>query len=69
MSPTRTANPEISGMIQRLEPDLVAIRRDLHRYPELAFAEERTASIAADRLRALGMTPQEGVGGCTPTPR
>jgi len=63
VSPTRTANPEISGMIERLEPDLVAMRRDLHRYPELAFAEERTASIAAERLRALGMTPQEGVGG------
>ena len=63
MSPTRTANPEISGMIERLEPDLVAMRRDLHRHPELAFSEGRTASIAAERLRALGMAPQEGVGG------
>lgn len=59
----RTANADISGMVERLESDLVAMRRDVHRHPELAFAEERTASIAAEHLRALGMTPQEGVGG------
>lgn len=57
------ANADISGMVERLESDLVAMRRDLHRHPELAFAEERAASIAAEHLRELGMTPQEGAGG------
>jgi len=35
--------------------DLVAIRRDLHAHPELAFEETRTAGIVADRLRAWGV--------------
>jgi amidohydrolase len=41
---------------------LVAIRRDLHRHPELAFAEERTASVVSRELRALGLSPREGIG-------
>jgi amidohydrolase len=42
---------------------LVATRRDLHRHPELAYEERRTAGIAAARLRELGLSPREGVGG------
>jgi amidohydrolase len=41
---------------------LVATRRDLHRHPELAFKETRTAGVAAERLRALGLTPRVGIG-------
>ena len=42
--------------------ELVATRRDLHRHPELAFEERRTAGIAAGRLRLYGLAPREGVG-------
>lgn len=49
--------------VPRAEHDaLVATRRDLHRHPELAFEERRTAGVAAERLRALGLSPREGVG-------
>jgi len=41
---------------------LVATRRDLHRHPELAFEEVRTAGIAAERLASLGWSPRTGVG-------
>jgi amidohydrolase len=41
---------------------LVATRRDLHRHPELAFQEHRTAGIAAERLRAAGFEVRTGVG-------
>jgi amidohydrolase len=41
---------------------LVETRRDLHRHPELAFEERRTASVAAERLRAEGLVPREGIG-------
>ena len=41
---------------------LVATRRDLHRHPELAFEERRTAGVAARRLREIGLAPREGVG-------
>jgi amidohydrolase len=40
---------------------LVETRRDLHRHPELAYEERRTAGIAAKRLREDGLSPREGV--------
>ncbi|GAA4415118.1 M20 family metallopeptidase [Actinokineospora soli] len=43
--------------------DLAELYRDLHRHPELAFAETRTAGIAARELRAAGFEVAEGVGG------
>lgn len=41
----------------------VALRRDLHAHPELAFEEHRTADIVAARLRDLGLEPATGIGG------
>jgi amidohydrolase len=41
---------------------LVETRRDLHRHPELAFEERRTAGIVAQRLRGLDLSPRDGVG-------
>jgi amidohydrolase len=45
-----------------LAPALTAIRRDLHRHPELGFQEHRTAGIVEARLRSLGLEPRTGVG-------
>lgn len=36
---------------------------DLHRHPELSFAEHRTAGLVASRLRELGLEVLEGIGG------
>jgi len=41
---------------------LVALRRDLHRHPEIGFEEVRTSETIAGRLRAAGLTPRRGVG-------
>jgi amidohydrolase len=41
---------------------LVETRRDLHRHPELAFEERRTAKVVAERLVRAGLAPREGVG-------
>src|SRR5512141_2445928 len=38
----------------RLEPKVVAWRRDFHQNPELGNREKRTAKIVADHLRSLG---------------
>ncbi len=46
-----------------LLPQLVEIRRDLHRHPELSNQEERTAKIVAQRLRAAGLEVTTGVAG------
>ncbi len=43
--------------------ELVEIRRDLHRHPELAFEEHRTAAMAADAVRRLGFEARTGLGG------
>ena len=40
---------------------LVAWRRDFHMHPEIGLEEYRTAKIAADTLRNLGYTVQEGI--------
>ena len=42
--------------------DIVAIRRDIHQYPELGFDVHRTAGIAADALRALDIPIKTGIG-------
>lgn len=44
------------------QAELVATRRDLHAHPELGFQEHRTASLVAERLRALGYEVKTGVG-------
>jgi amidohydrolase len=43
--------------------ELVALRRDLHRHPEVAFAEVRTAGLVADRLHRAGLEVRTGVAG------
>src|SRR5579863_4063502 len=47
--------------IDELVPDLIAMRRDLHEHPELAYEEVRTSGIVAQRLKSLGMEVQTGV--------
>jgi metal-dependent amidase/aminoacylase/carboxypeptidase family protein len=43
--------------------DLIAMRRDIHRHPEAAGEERRTAAVVARRLRAAGLDVTTGVGG------
>jgi len=49
--------------IEDLLPALVALRRDLHAHPELAFEERRTAGVVAAALRDCGLEVHEGIGG------
>jgi amidohydrolase len=44
-----------------LTPQIIAIRRDLHSHPELAFEEVRTAGIVANRLNELGISHTTGI--------
>ena len=53
----------MSSTVDDLLPDLIALRRDLHAHPELAFEERRTAGIVAAALRLLGLEVHEGIAG------
>ncbi|MGH9326974.1 MAG: amidohydrolase [Terriglobia bacterium] len=43
--------------------DLESVYKDIHSHPELSMQENRTAGIAAERLRAAGYEVSSGVGG------
>ncbi|MEV0146712.1 MULTISPECIES: M20 family metallopeptidase [unclassified Nonomuraea] len=53
----RELRGELDAFLAEHEQDLVGFRRDLHRHPELAFAEYRTTQRIADRLSAAGLVP------------
>jgi len=53
----------LKAEIAQRRPELVALRRHFHMYPELAFEELETARTIAERLRAIGFDEvTEGVG-------
>jgi amidohydrolase len=55
---------DISPLIDSALPDLTALRRDLHAFPETGFNETRTAARIAECLASLpGMTVRTGVAG------
>jgi len=54
---------DVAREVRRRYNDLIALRRDFHRHPELAFEEERTATIIAARLAELRYDRVERVAG------
>ena len=40
----------------------IAMRRDIHRHPELGLEEIRTSALVAEKLEALGLNVQRGIG-------
>jgi amidohydrolase len=48
---------------QKIQEELIRMRRDLHRFPELSFQESETAAKVAERMRALGLEVRMQVGG------
>lgn len=51
----------VAEAVAAITPKVVDWRRDLHRHPELGFAETRTAAVVAAHLRGLGLEVREGV--------
>ena len=55
--------PRLSADVSAIQADLVALRRDLHQNPELAWAERRTAGRVAAFLEGSGLDVRAGVAG------
>ncbi len=49
--------------IRKRQDNLVALRRDFHRHPELSHQERRTAEIIAHRLHAAKLEVRTGIAG------
>jgi len=54
---------DILDEIKTFEPELIEIRRDIHRHPETRFEEHRTAALVAEKLREWGLAVETGIGG------
>lgn len=55
-------NKDIDAIVERITPDLIALRRKLHQHPELAFEEHETARAITQYLKNIGITPRTGIG-------
>ena len=55
---SESTTPGVGGIVR----DLEALYKDVHSHPELSMQEERTAGIAAERLRAAGFEVTTGIG-------
>jgi len=52
----------MSDKIDQLVAAMIAWRRDFHQHPEIAFEEERTAGIIAEKLKSFGIEVHQGLG-------
>ncbi|QZY54121.1 amidohydrolase [Crassaminicella profunda] len=51
---------KINEIIDEIEEEMIAIRRDFHQYPESAWTEFRTASMVARKLKDMGYSIKLG---------
>src|SRR5262245_63008210 len=54
---------EWSHEVDRRHEELIALRRDFHRHPELSFQERRTAEVIAERLHQAKLEIKTGIAG------
>jgi amidohydrolase len=59
----RTLREELARSRDDLEPELIEVRRNFHREPELRFEEHRTAETVEELLRPLELSVRSGVAG------
>src|SRR5688572_12383924 len=52
----------IDDIVARVTPELVALRKQIHQHPELAFEEHETAKKVSAFLTGLGLQCRTGVG-------
>jgi len=53
----------IKAAAEQFLPDIVQLRRTIHRNPERAYQEHETARLVRETLRPLGLSVQSGIAG------
>ncbi|MDJ0387251.1 M20 aminoacylase family protein [Roseomonas sp. E05] len=55
-------NDTLLAALRAMQPELAAIRQDIHAHPEIGMEEARTAGLVAAKLKEWGLEVTEGVG-------
>lgn len=59
----RQLSPTLARAVDELMPEIIKLRRHLHKYPELSGREERTAAFVADLLEREEIPVRRNIGG------
>ena len=62
-NPKTSVPDDLAARVKTYVDELVLLRRDLHRHPELSWAEVRTTRVLRERLEAAGLEPRVLPGG------
>lgn len=52
---------QIKSLAQQYLDEIIENRRHIHAHPELSFQEHQTMAFVAEKLKAYGLDPQEGI--------
>lgn len=52
---------KVTTAAEKIEPQCIAWRRDIHEHPELGNREVRTSKLIADHLKKIGIEVKEGI--------
>ena len=61
MAQSSSLREQITAAADKIEPKVIAWRRDIHEHPELGNSEVRTGALIAKHLKALGLDVKTGV--------
>ena len=53
---------KLPALLEQWSSEFTALRRDIHKHPELSFQEHRTAQLVADHLSSWGIEVTTGIG-------
>src|SRR5215210_9510207 len=57
----QSRNPDLAGRVERVVPQAVDYRHQIHQHPELGNRETKTAALVANHLRRLGLEVRTGI--------
>ncbi|MGB9868177.1 MAG: M20 metallopeptidase family protein [Bacillota bacterium] len=54
---------ELKRLVGEIVPEVIELRREIHRHPELGYEEHRTSALVADKLASYGLNVRSGIAG------